>query len=85
MVQPTSAFDLLTLQEAAARLRVSKNTVYKLCRAGQIPSCKVGRQWRIRNADLDRWLSQLQSSADARPGAGRDQLESLIPGVRSHE
>jgi excisionase family DNA binding protein len=85
MTQSSSGSELLTLQEAAARLRVSKNTVYKLCRRGQIPSCKVGRQWRIRAADLDRWLSQPPSPLDARPGAGRDGLESMLLGVRPHE
>jgi excisionase family DNA binding protein len=85
MAPPSLDSDLLTLQEAALRLRVSKNTVYKLCRAGQIPSCKVGRQWRIRGADLDHWLSQPPSPVDARPGAGRDRLESLISGARTHD
>src|SRR5436305_11791767 len=78
MVQESADLDLLTLEEAASKLRVSKNTVYKLCRSGQIPSCKVGRQWRIRVADLERWLSTAPPSVNSRPGAGKDRLESLL-------
>lgn len=50
--------DLLTLDEAAKQLRLSANTVYKLCRNGELPSRKVGRQWRIRQEDLHDWLRQ---------------------------
>lgn len=66
--------DLLTLAEAAGRLRLSLNTVYKLCRNHEIPAIKVGRQWRIRAADLDRRLGQHRSGLRARPGAGDDPL-----------
>jgi excisionase family DNA binding protein len=68
--------DLLTLAEAADRLRLSLNTVYKLCRNREIPATKVGRQWRIRTADLDIRLTSERSGLRARPGAGADPLRS---------
>ncbi len=44
---------VLTPEEAAAYLRVNPQTVYRLLRAGKCPGVKIGRQWRIRRADLD--------------------------------
>jgi putative molybdopterin biosynthesis protein len=39
--------DFLTVEEAAAWLRVSKNTIRESIRRGQLPAFKVGREWRI--------------------------------------
>ena len=47
---------VLTPEEAAAYLRVNPQTVYRLLRAGRCPGVKVGRQGRIRQADLDAHL-----------------------------
>ncbi len=44
---------VLTPEEAAAYLRINPQTVYRLLRAGKCPGVKIGRQWRIRRADLD--------------------------------
>jgi excisionase family DNA binding protein len=38
---------LLTIREAAERLRVAPSTVYRWCRAGRIRAKKFGRAWRI--------------------------------------
>ncbi len=48
---------LLTVEEAAAHLRVNPQTVYRLLRAGKLPGVRVGRQWRVRRADLDAYLT----------------------------
>jgi excisionase family DNA binding protein len=45
--------ELLTLAEAAAYLRVHRRTMSRLLRQGVVPGIKIGRQWRIRIADLD--------------------------------
>lgn len=50
--------DVLTAEEAAAYLRVSLKTLYRLAAAGKVPGQKVGRSWRFRRADL---ISFLQS------------------------
>lgn len=46
----------MTTEEVIAYLRVNARTVYRLIRAGSLPAVRVGRQWRIRREDLDRWL-----------------------------
>jgi excisionase family DNA binding protein len=56
----------LTTEEVLEYLQVNLRTVYRLIRAGKIPAVRVGRQWRFRKSDIDRWLS---SQATALPGA----------------
>ena len=45
--------ELLTLAEAAAYLRVHRRTMSRLLRQGVVPGIKIGRQWRVRRADLE--------------------------------
>ena len=58
--------DLLTLAEAAAYLRVHRRTMARLLRQGVVPGTKIGRQWRVRTADLD---AVLASGATREPSA----------------
>lgn len=49
-VAPPDAGPFLTPREAAAALRVSKMTILRKCRTGEIPARRIGRQWRIPEA-----------------------------------
>jgi excisionase family DNA binding protein len=42
-----SGLRYLTVAEAAAMMRVSKMTVYRLVHAGDLPSIRVGRSFRV--------------------------------------
>jgi len=53
---------LLTVDEAAAFLRIKRNTLYTWAYRKQIPSQKVGKALRFRREDLEAWLK-----AQARP------------------
>jgi excisionase family DNA binding protein len=48
---------LLTVGEVAATMRVSSMTVYRLIKAGQLPAIRVGKNYRIRESDVNRYLS----------------------------
>lgn len=48
--------DLLTAGEVAEAMRVSTMTVYRLIRSGELGAIRVGRRFRIRRSDLDRYL-----------------------------
>lgn len=48
--------EFLTTDEVLGYLRVNARTVYRLIRCGELPAVRIGRQWRIRRDDLDRWL-----------------------------
>ena len=56
---------LLTVDETAAYLKISKGTVWTWCRTGQLPAIKVGRQWRIRREDLEEMLGPGLQGYDA--------------------
>jgi excisionase family DNA binding protein len=47
----------VTVAEVAGQLRVSNMTVYRLVQAGTLPAVRVGRSYRIRAADVDRYLA----------------------------
>jgi excisionase family DNA binding protein len=47
----------LTVGEVAAQLRVSSMTVYRLINSGQLPALRIGRSFRLRPEDLDRYLA----------------------------
>jgi len=49
---------LMTLQEVASYLRVTRKTIYRLLETRSIPANKVGRQWRFDQDLIDVWLSQ---------------------------
>ena len=52
---PSGAF--LTVAEVAAAMRVSTMTVYRLIRVGDLAAIRVGHNYRIRDADLERYLA----------------------------
>ncbi len=49
---------LLTAKEAAEYFKLNEFTVYRLAKAGQIPSFKVGHSLRFRSDVLDRWMER---------------------------
>ena len=50
--------ELMTLEEVATYLRVTKKTIYRLLRQRKITASKVGHQWRFDKAAIDEWLHQ---------------------------
>ncbi len=58
---------LLKMSEAANRLNVSKSTVYRLIVAGTLPAIKIGKQIRIKPADLEAYITGAQAT---NPDAG---------------
>ena len=53
----TAHVRFLTVGEVARTLRVSTMTVYRLINAGQLPAVRIGRSFRLREEDLDRYLA----------------------------
>jgi excisionase family DNA binding protein len=47
---------LLTVNEVANILRVSNMTVYRLVKSGQIPAIRVGKNYRIKENDVNDYL-----------------------------
>ncbi|MDR2160493.1 MAG: helix-turn-helix transcriptional regulator [Treponema sp.] len=47
---------LLTAEDVARQLRIKKYTVYELIKRGELPSSRVGKQVRVSQGDIDRYL-----------------------------
>jgi excisionase family DNA binding protein len=47
---------LIDVNEVATYLYLKKSTVYTWVQEGFLPAFRLGRLWRFRRADLDRWL-----------------------------
>jgi len=47
----------MTVAEVAGLMRVSTMTVYRLIKAGDLPAVRVGKSYRIRETDVDTYLS----------------------------
>jgi excisionase family DNA binding protein len=49
---------VVNLQEAAELLDLSWRTMLRRVQAGEIRGLRVGHQWRIRRAEIDRYLAE---------------------------
>jgi excisionase family DNA binding protein len=53
----SGATDLISIPEAARRLGLHAETVYRLCRRGEFsPAIQIGRRWRVSVPRLERYL-----------------------------
>ena len=50
--------DRMTVEEVATVMRVSRMTVYRLIRRGQLKAIRVGRNYRVREDDLNEYLEE---------------------------
>jgi excisionase family DNA binding protein len=53
---PTNYGEVMTLAEAASYLRVAESEVLESLRERGLPGQKVGGDWRLLKAAIDRWL-----------------------------
>jgi excisionase family DNA binding protein len=53
--------DVLTSKEAAAFLRITTRTLYRLAKAGIIPSARIGTIWRFNRTDLENYVRAMGS------------------------
>ncbi len=53
---------IMTVEEVAAYLKLSKITVYKLVKKGQLPGFRVGNSWRFRKDKIMEIMSKPDDS-----------------------
>ena len=58
MVEREFGEPLLTVGEVAQVMRVSNMTVYRLIKSGQLSAVRVGKNYRIRRRDVERYLTE---------------------------
>ncbi len=63
LAQSQAKARFLTVAEVAGLLRVSTMTVYRLIKAGSLPAARVGKSYRVREDDVDRYLASSYTEA----------------------
>ena len=58
LTMPAPEQGLLTVDEAAAFLRISRAKAYQLCATGEIPTVRLGRSVRVRRDRLMAFLDE---------------------------
>jgi len=48
--------DVMTVQDVAQYLRLSKAKVYRMAQANEIPAIKIGSAWRFKKELIDEWM-----------------------------
>ena len=66
---------LLSLQEVADWLDVSRTTLYEMVRRGRIPGIKIGGAWRFKREEVDKWLTE--KAAQGGPQSREDPFDDL--------
>lgn len=51
------ATDIMTLEEVAAYLKVTPQTIYTWAQEKRIPAAKLGKEWRFKKSIIDKWFS----------------------------
>ncbi len=59
---------IMTVEEVADFLKLSKITIYKLVKKGQLPGFRVGNSWRFRKETVLEIISQ-QTDTDSKKDA----------------
>lgn len=64
--------DIMTMDELAEYLKISKSTLYKLAVESKLPGQKIGKRWRFHRGAIDDWLRQRpeQNDSGKKPGDG---------------
>jgi excisionase family DNA binding protein len=47
--------ELLSVDDITKILRISRGTAQRWCRDRRLPAAKIGKAYRIRKRDLDKW------------------------------
>lgn len=50
--------EIFSIKELSKYLKIDTATAYRLTSSGKIPAFKVGRQWRFKKDDIDRWIQE---------------------------
>ena len=50
------ASSIMTVHEVADYLRISDATVYQMARSGKIPVFHMGRVWRFKRIEIEKWM-----------------------------
>jgi len=78
----TDQHTTLTVEEAAAILRIGRSAAYAAARSGDLPTIRVGRTLRVPRARLDALLGVVPTNADGAADDGAAARTSAEAGRR---
>ncbi len=50
--------EIMTMDELAEYLKISKSTLYKLATEDKLPGQKIGKRWRFHKDAVDEWVKR---------------------------
>lgn len=56
--RPAASPQVMTIDDLAEYLQLSKSSLYKLAQEEKVPGQKVGRHWRFHREAIDKWLKR---------------------------
>ncbi|MEK9180970.1 MAG: helix-turn-helix domain-containing protein [Patescibacteria group bacterium] len=59
---------ILNAEQIAKFFGVSRKTVWEWCKHGKLPAFKIGKEWKIRQSDLQRMMNQKVKSEKSEKG-----------------
>jgi len=48
--------EIMTVKEVSVYLRIAEKTAYRFVSEGKISGFKVGKAWRFKKQEIDRWI-----------------------------
>jgi len=60
--------EIMTMNELAEYLKISKSTLYKLTVENKIPGTKIGKRWRFHKEAIDDWVKHGPGTPTAESG-----------------
>jgi excisionase family DNA binding protein len=68
--------DILTAQEVARYLKVSRTTIWRWCNEGKLPAFKLGRGWRVYRSELERVMARNAAQVETRDSNPNEPLSA---------
>lgn len=63
----------VSVDVAAAHLGVAKDSVYRWIEQKSLPAHRVGRLWKFKLTEIDKWVRDGGAAQDAEPESGGDR------------
>jgi len=54
--------NIMTMDELAEYLEISKTTLYKMAVENKLPGQKIGKRWRFHKNAIDEWLREIPAN-----------------------
>jgi len=70
---PVNRDDIMTMDELAEYLKISKSTLYKLAQDDKLPGTKIGKRWRFHKDAVDAWVKHGLGPRDYGDDATKEQ------------